>query len=120
MCLHAVEGHLISGYQDGGDDPDKQRAKLPIGDYPKVIQYPSREGAAYAAVFRVFVAHATAYTVGSVRYWPLPLLLADETLDQPAGKVSVQDSATALSSLSKRIPRCLIPCASSPLLRSSN
>jgi O-acetyl-ADP-ribose deacetylase (regulator of RNase III) len=27
--LHAVEGHLISGYQDGGDTPDKQLELVP-------------------------------------------------------------------------------------------
>jgi len=27
--LHAVEGHLISGYADGGDAPDKQLFLVP-------------------------------------------------------------------------------------------
>jgi O-acetyl-ADP-ribose deacetylase (regulator of RNase III) len=27
--LHAVEGHLVSGYADGGDDPDKQLELVP-------------------------------------------------------------------------------------------
>ncbi len=27
--LHAVEGHLVSGYADGGDAPDKQLELVP-------------------------------------------------------------------------------------------
>ena len=27
--LHAIEGHLISGYADGGDKPDKQLKLVP-------------------------------------------------------------------------------------------
>ena len=38
--LHAIEGHLVSGYADGGDSPDKQLKLVPgaIGDATTFLQ----------------------------------------------------------------------------------
>ncbi len=42
--LHAIEGHLISGYADGGDDPDKQLQLVPgaIDDAKAFLESKSR------------------------------------------------------------------------------
>lgn len=100
--LNRVEGHLISGYADGGDDPAKQLVLVP-GAFEDASSYAARDDAMRSRLERV--RHLVS---GFETPFGLELLATVDWIVREDGRVSAEDVRNAVYGWNAR-KRCFTP-----------